>query len=201
MDSLIRLRTPEELERAARLLERAFADDPLMLYVLPNAKEREKRAGWYYGANVKHAALFGEVWATPKFEGISAWLSPSNESHWSFDKLKQSGLWRMTERLGVRASQRFMRSVSFDIPHKDELHWYLLLIGVEPEKQRQGIGNRLMKPMLARAEAEGMTIQLETNDERNLPFYRRHGFELIFEGHVPNGPGLWAMRRGAKGHQ
>jgi ribosomal protein S18 acetylase RimI-like enzyme len=196
MDLLIRLKPPEELERAARLLERAFADDPLMLYVLPNAKEREKRARWYYDANVKHAALFGEVWATPEFEGVATWLSPSKESHWSFNKLRQSGMWRIAEKLGVRASQRFMRSMNFDIPHEDELYWYLLLIGVEPEKHGQGIGSKLMTPMLARADSERSAIRLETNDERNLPFYRKHGFELIFEGHVPNGPGLWALRRG-----
>jgi GNAT superfamily N-acetyltransferase len=196
MQALRRLTTPTELEQAARLLERAFYDDPLMLYILPDPAERAKRVGWYYDANVKHAALFGEVWATPELDGVAIWLSPSRSSPWSYDKLKQSGLIEMPERLGNDAAERFMQSMNFDMPHDDKISWYLLLIGVEPDKRRHGIGSQLLVPMLSRADAEKMPITLETNDGRNVSFYLKNGFEQTFEGHVPNGPGLWAFRRG-----
>jgi ribosomal protein S18 acetylase RimI-like enzyme len=75
-------------------------------------------------------------------------------------------------------------------------HWYLTVLGVEPERQNQGIGGALMQPLLARADAEGLPCYLETLSERNLLFYRRNGFEVTFSGEVPDGgPMAWAMVR------
>jgi hypothetical protein len=37
---------------------------------------------------------------------------------------------------------------------------------------------------------------LETENERNLPFYERHGFEVVSDGEVPKrGLRVWAMVR------
>ena len=75
-------------------------------------------------------------------------------------------------------------------------HWYLAGIGVEPPLQRQGIGSALMQPGLEGAEHDGLPVVLLTNSEVNLPFYRHHGFEVVFESDGPGGaPHAWAMIR------
>ncbi|HEY6546941.1 MAG TPA: GNAT family N-acetyltransferase, partial [Vicinamibacteria bacterium] len=44
--------------------------------------------------------------------------------------------------------------------------------------------------------ADGLPASLETLNERNLSFYRRHGFEVAAEGQVPEGgPPYWVLRR------
>ena len=73
-------------------------------------------------------------------------------------------------------------------------HWYLAGIGVDPPEQRKGIGSALLGPGLEGAAREGLPCVLLTNAERNLPFYRRHGFEVVLEGETPvGGPHAWAM--------
>lgn len=75
-------------------------------------------------------------------------------------------------------------------------HWYLLILGVEPERQGQGIGSALIAPNLARADAEGLPCYLETAKEPNVMFYRRHGFEVRDEENIPGGgPKVWMMVR------
>ena len=76
------------------------------------------------------------------------------------------------------------------------LHWYLWGLGVEPSEQGKGIGGALMEPVLRQAGAEGLPCYLETQNERNLPFYERHGFEVVSDGEVPkHGLRVWAMVR------
>lgn len=53
-----------------------------------------------------------------------------------------------------------------------------------------------MQPIFARAEAEGVPCYLETVNEKNVPFYQKHGFVVKFSGQVPQGgPHFWAMVR------
>ena len=75
--------------------------------------------------------------------------------------------------------------------------WYLGVLGVAPERQGQGLGTRLMQPVLERADREGLPVTLETGQPRNLPIYRRHGFEVLRElpPPEPGGPPVWTMRR------
>ncbi len=73
-------------------------------------------------------------------------------------------------------------------------HWYLAGIGVDPPEQRHGVGGALLEPGLAAAARDGLPCVLLTNAERNLSFYRRHGFEVVLESDTPNGPPhAWAM--------
>lgn len=74
--------------------------------------------------------------------------------------------------------------------------WYLGVLGVEPDRQGQGWGARLMKPVLARADAAGLPVSLETLREANVAYYRRHGFEVAVSRPLPGGgPTFWVMKR------
>jgi ribosomal protein S18 acetylase RimI-like enzyme len=73
-------------------------------------------------------------------------------------------------------------------------HWYLAGIGVDPDAQRRGIGTALLEPGVNAAAREGLPVVLLTNNEVNLPFYRRNGFEVVRESETPRGgPKAWAM--------
>ena len=47
------------------------------------------------------------------------------------------------------------------------------------------MGGRLIRPVLEQADASGAVCYLETETERNLAFYERHGFRVAAEARVP----------------
>jgi GNAT superfamily N-acetyltransferase len=69
-------------------------------------------------------------------------------------------------------------------------------LGTAVEQQGKGVGGALMRPVLDHCDAEGIPCYLESSKERNIPFYRRHGFEVVEEVPLPgDGPSLWTMWR------
>jgi ribosomal protein S18 acetylase RimI-like enzyme len=79
--------------------------------------------------------------------------------------------------------------------HPEEVHWYLPLIGVEPNAQGKGIGAELMRHAVARCDRERALAYLESSNPRNIPFYRRFGFEVMGEIQMGAGPLVTPMLR------
>lgn len=76
-----------------------------------------------------------------------------------------------------------------------EPHWYLSVLSVSPESQRQGHGGALIRPGLEAADADRVGCWLETQRESNVPFYARFGFELIRRIEIDPEIPLWLMWR------
>jgi ribosomal protein S18 acetylase RimI-like enzyme len=96
---------------------------------------------------------------------------------------------------------RALRGMSaIDAVHPHEPHWYLWMLGVDPERQGEGLGSRLLAEILERCEAERVAAYLEASTERNRALYLRHGFEDAGELRLPgDGPRMWPMWHEARG--
>lgn len=80
---------------------------------------------------------------------------------------------------------------------KEPPHWYLGFLGTVPERQGQGLGARLLSDRLAEVDRAGLPAYLESSNPRNIPLYRRHGFEVVEELPLPWGcPPVYRMWRG-----
>jgi ribosomal protein S18 acetylase RimI-like enzyme len=80
----------------------------------------------------------------------------------------------------------------------DRPHAYLWFLGVTPEAQGRGVGSRLIKAKLDVLDQADTPAFLETATERNVAFYRRHGFDVLSEYRAEgNAPRIWAMWREA----
>ncbi len=107
---------------------------------------------------------------------------------------------RMPQDIGIERFARFMQMTGFLATlHRQAVpaaHYYLMVLGVDPPRQGQGIGGALIQPVLRRADAEKLPCYLETGKEINVRFYRRHGFEVVAAGDTPgDGPPYWTMLR------
>ena len=81
--------------------------------------------------------------------------------------------------------------------HPDEPHWYLPLIGVDPAQQGKGYGSALLKYALRRCDEDGSPADSESSNPKNIPLYRRHGFEVLGTIQVGSSPPITPMLRRA----
>ena len=71
-----------------------------------------------------------------------------------------------------------MGANAVEAKHPKYKHYYLAYVGVSPLCQGQGIGSALIKPVLQKADEEGIPCYLETGSPDNLPFYQKYGFKV-----------------------
>jgi GNAT superfamily N-acetyltransferase len=189
-----------QVTEAAEALARAFFDDPMTVYMMPDEAQRRDILPSFMQAGSRICLPHGEVYTTPGVVlGSANWLPPG-KTEVTEDALAASGAMEVLGRVGEEGAGRFgalmaqlgdlhAAAVSPD-------HWYLLLLGVDPSRQGQGIGGSLIEPILRRADSEGRHCYLETMKPRNVTFYQKHGFDVVIEGDTADG-GLhfWTMRR------
>ena len=65
--------------------------------------------------------------------------------------------------------------------HPEEPHWYLAVIGSDPDVRGKGFGQALMRSRLDRCDAEYAPAYLESSNPDNVPYYERFGFEVTGE--------------------
>ena len=189
-------------DQAAAVLARAFRDDPMLRFLLPDDAARARVLPWFLGTTVRYGLRHGEVYATPgTIEGVAIWLPPG-QTRLTLGRMLRAGMLAAPLRFGLAAFGRFLALVN----HVEGVHkrsapmppWYLWGLGVEPARQGRGLGGALLGPVLARADTAGTPCYLETFNPASVPFYRRHGFAVTAEEDVPNGgPRVWAMLRPA----
>ncbi|MCL4540292.1 MAG: GNAT family N-acetyltransferase, partial [Bacteroidetes bacterium] len=68
-----------------------------------------------------------------------------------------------------------------DKVHLREPHWYIQVLGVHPNHQGKGLGGKLLRPVLQKADEAGVAVYLESSNPKNLDFYRKHGFKVTEE--------------------
>jgi len=190
-----------EIRETTTMLARAFDDSPLMVHCIPSDRRRPSILRSFFGAAIRDALPFGTVYAARNGErilGAAVWLPPGGYPPSTMRQLRQM---TGTLKLGplapraIQPSLRYLRATEH--AHPEETHWYLGVLGVDPELQGRGLGGKLLQPVLERADTEGLPVYLETDKERNLAFYARFRFELV-ETMYPDGPAApaeWTMWR------
>jgi GNAT superfamily N-acetyltransferase len=149
------------VRKLARVLSRAFYDDPPIIWVLPDERSRERRARGMFKTILRcHALKYGGVEVTTAdgtIAGGAIWLPP--------------GHWQSTGREQVRALPGYVRALgrrvgpASDIAsylikhHPREEHWYLYGIGVDPGHQGNGVASVLLRSRLARCD-EAMLLRV-----------------------------------------
>jgi ribosomal protein S18 acetylase RimI-like enzyme len=190
----VRLATTVDTAIVSRSLARAFEDDPVWQFLVPNPVHRLARCEVIFSTmlRVQHVP-HGACYTDPDRVGAAIWDPP--------------GHWRMTPVQLLRGTLGFIRGFRLDMVkalrtltaverrHPRTPHYYLAILGTDPDHQGRGIGSALLGPVLGHCDADGMGAYLESSKESNIPFYRRHGFEVTGEIELQGGPMIWPMWR------
>jgi ribosomal protein S18 acetylase RimI-like enzyme len=190
-------------EAASSVLARAFQDDPMMRYLIPDAARRTRLLPGFLGGVVNYCLSYGKVDVAPNLAGAACWLPPG-ETGTTFWRMLRSGMVPASLRLGPAGFGRLMGLTSYmDRLHERRMpdpHWYLWLLGVEPSSKGLGIGGSLLRSGLARADAARLPCYLETHNADNLKFYEKHGFRLADVAKASDrGIRIWTMTRSPGG--
>jgi len=182
----------EDFGPLAAMLARAFYDDPVTAWFYPNPRRRLARATRFFGIRLRQLADQDLIFTTEDHTGAALWTEPG---HWREDLRQSLMLLPMLPVLlpHIRRSTRAVREI--ESRHPAAPHYYLSVLGTDPEQQGGGIGSALLTPVLHRCDADGVAAYLESSKESNVAFYVRHGFTVTDRIDLPDGPTLWLMWR------
>jgi ribosomal protein S18 acetylase RimI-like enzyme len=182
--------TPAGMHRAVATMVLSFAGDPVMRYWMPEPDAYLDGFPAIVAAFGGRAFEHGTAYATDRHSGAALWLPPGVEPDRealiaSFARAvpdeKQETLFAIAEQM--------------DGYHLDGPHWYLPLIGVDPARQRSGLGSALMEHALRQCDRDRLPAYLESTNPANLPLYQRHGFRVLGTIRVADVPPIFPMLR------
>jgi GNAT superfamily N-acetyltransferase len=78
-----------------------------------------------------------------------------------------------------RVSAVLKREAMIKSNHPKESIACLWFIGVNPQLQGKGVGSAFIQEVIKECEQKKRPIYLETSMEKNLPFYKKFGFEIF----------------------
>jgi ribosomal protein S18 acetylase RimI-like enzyme len=183
--------TPVSAQDASvSVIVKAFADDPAARWMYPDAAD-------YFGNFPHFVRVFGgkafesgTAEHLDEFFGAALWLPPGVQPdekalgdflQATSSKDDQAALFSVFEQMGTF--------------HPTMPHWYLPLIGVDPERQGKGLGSMLLERALRRCDHNGQPAYLEATNSRNVALYERHGFEIIGTIQAGSSPEIVPMLR------
>ncbi|MGD0191451.1 MAG: GNAT family N-acetyltransferase [Rhizomicrobium sp.] len=187
---------PADIAPLAKMLGRAFADDPMMVHLLADGATRAEKLPRLFELLLKLGMPFGACDVTDGYESASIWRPPGkwNIPIWQYVTNGPAFLGLFgADALRVMAVMDQVEKV-----HPREPHWYLQAIGTDPDKQGKGFGGVVMRNQLAQADHDGLPAYLESSKEKNIPIYASFGFEVTGEIRLKNGPVLFPMWRKAR---
>ncbi|MER7695207.1 MULTISPECIES: GNAT family N-acetyltransferase [unclassified Streptomyces] len=190
-----RIRRAERGDRelVVSVMEEAFHDDPVSSWVFPGEAHRRAVHGRFLGVFVDMALAEGRIDIAEGGAAVALWLPVPAGPPRAKDPAPgptprtvdpDNERWELVGRLTGAVH-----------PH-DRAHAYLLMIGVSPGRQGEGIGAELIRAELERCDREGTPAYLEASSARSRALYERLGFRFLGSAvDLPDGPRMYPMWR------
>lgn len=192
----IRRATSGDAATGANALADAFADDPVMNWMIGPRADTEVRLRYLFRRSL--AAELAKpshiVDVDPSGRGVALWreIDGSKETNRSLGRLLTTAFtvfrWRLPQALRVLSM--------IEAEHPKTPHRYLAFIGVDRSAQGTGLGSALLSSALDECDERGIPAYLESSNPANDALYHRFGFESTGQIPLPDGtPPITAMWR------
>jgi predicted N-acetyltransferase YhbS len=171
-ESKIRPATLADAAALAEILAEAFAADPVMSWMLGG----EGRARKLFRALTAHLYLargFGDIAGDA---AATLWLPAGAKTTPSFGEEARIAVAVLhSGGFGALARGKTVGDIMAH-HHPQEPHFYLFAVGVRRAHQGRGLGGRLIRAGLERADKAGACAYLENSNPMNTALYQRLGF-------------------------
>jgi len=185
-------------EEVARVLCEAFADYPVMRYVLGDQGDYPARLrvliGFFHGARVlRDDAIFG-IPGDGELTGVALCSLPDRIAPPTLEQLRD----RTWADLGADARSRYDDCLRAWEPvgvAKPNVH--VNMLAVPPRHQGRGFGRALLERVhaMSRERGDSCGVTLTTESERNVELYRHLGYEVVGQRTIAPGVETWGMFR------
>jgi ribosomal protein S18 acetylase RimI-like enzyme len=188
-----RLMRRSDVRAAAKVLAAAFHEDPWMKWTFQDDATRPVLAeAWMRGA-AEASLEAGHGYVTRDLSAVALW-GPPDVAFINAAFFKP--MWSLVMGANAHRMDEIKEGFSaIGAMHPEEGAFYLNSIGVDPSVRGSGRGSKLLSRVLDMCDSDGLPAYLESSSGRNLGLYERHGFKVIQEITIPDGPMMWAMWR------
>jgi GNAT superfamily N-acetyltransferase len=188
--------TEADLDAVVETLAGAFYADPVWSWAFPDPELRlaQLRAAWRF---LVAAGLGNDwVWLTEGCTAAAVWVPPGKAELSPEDEEPFEAL--LLELIGGAGAARVLETFErFEDAHpRERPHYYLTLLGTDPDHAGKGMGMGLLADNLRHTDAEGVATYLESSNPANDHRYERLGFVPIGTFELPeDGPDVMRMWR------
>ncbi|WP_160050997.1 N-acetyltransferase [Nocardiopsis sp. FR4] len=190
----------------ARTLGRAFCRDPLFRWLFPDdglrlgqtARACALLAGFGYvpSGHASVAESTEDPARGPVVRGAALWAPPGHRADGPTVFLRSLPHWaRLVGLSRLPEVARYLGELKAHAP--EEPHWYLSILGSDPAVRGRGVGSRLLRAGLARADSDGVPVYLETTSPASIGYYEGYDFRVVRAVNGPSGPSAYCMLRPA----
>ncbi len=177
----------KDINKSAEVLSDAFYDYPVFKHIL-GRKHNKENINIITKFIIKYAVLYGEAYASShQMEGIILFSDFKDYKFTLFRSLRCGALSLM--QFGKESAKRFNEYDEFNLKIHNKIikepHQYVIGIGVNPKKQGQAFGRKLLTLVLKVAEEKNQPCYLETHGEKNVAIYEKYGFEVVSRDILP----------------
>lgn len=179
----------EHKHRFINVFSQAFFDNPLFIALCKSPEHRRKKLKAFSDETFRYGLKFGKIYASSEnLEGMMICIPPENVYRTFAKEIKV-----ITFKIFCQIIWFYLKSFSkvdscLDSAHRRYApfnHWCLMALAVEPRFQGQGHGSTLVQFITKKARESNLPIYLDTQNERNLSFYKKMGFKILEEELIP----------------
>lgn len=159
------------------ILTDAFDDNSSVNYIVKQDEKRIERIKSLMDYSYEMCVKYGKVYLSDSENACALVLFP---------ELKKDNFWTISKDVELIAKSIGFSNILKALKRESLIKkaqlknniYYLWFIGVDSANQNQGIGSELLNGLVNEAKQMGRTVCLETSTERNIPWYKKNGFEI-----------------------
>lgn len=166
------------------ILARAFDKNKSVNYVIPQDGKRLQRIRHLMAYSFDVCNRFGQVFLSDDRTACALVLFPDKK------KTTVQSVWWDVRLLAsctgiFNAGKVLSREAKIKKRQPAGALYYLWFIGTDPLQQNKGTGSKLLQEVIRESERANRVLCLETSTVENIPWYRKFGFEIYNELHLP----------------